>query len=299
VSDVRAMSDPAIHSWQLWRDRRGRVSILRLVTLALLLTPLAKAVFQADEIAHGARPLNELIHRAGFWALVFLGVTLAITPFRRIIRYGNLIDVRRMLGVGTFCYIAAHLALFFADQSYSLAKVFHEITHRVYLIIGAIAWLGLAALAATSTDGMVRRLGSLRWRRLHQAIYAIALLGLIHYFQQTKADVTVPTFAASLFLWLIGYRVLAWWQDTSELSTLSLLGLTIVVSLLTFAGEAVGIGIAFHISPLRVLETAFDFEVGIRPGWQVLAAGLVVVAIDAVIARMRSRTPRAHEVAAE
>ena len=293
------MSDPAIHSWQLWRDRRGRVSILRLVTLALLLTPLAKAVFQADEIAHGARPLNELVHRAGFWALVFLGVTLAITPFRRIIRYGNLTDVRRMLGVGTFCYIAAHLALFFADQSYSLAKVFHEITHRVYLIIGAIAWLGLAALAATSTDGMVRRLGGLRWRRLHQAIYAIALLGLIHYFQQTKADVTVPTFAASLFLWLIGYRVLAWWQDTSELSTLSLLGLTIVVSLLTFAGEAVGIGIAFHISPLRVLETAFDFEVGIRPGWQVLAAGLVVVAIDAVIARMRSRTPRAHEVAAE
>jgi len=293
------MSDPAIHSWQLWRDRRGRVSILRLVTLALLLTPLAKAVFQAGEIAHGARPLNELIHRAGFWALVFLGVTLAITPFRRIIRYGNLIDVRRMLGVGTFCYIAAHLALFFADQSYSLAKVFHEITHRVYLIIGAIAWLGLAALAATSTDGMVRRLGGLRWRRLHQAIYAIALLGLIHYFQQTKADVTVPTFAASLFLWLIGYRVLAWWQDTSELPTLSLLGLTIVVSLLTFAGEAVGIGIAFHISPLRVIETAFDFEVGIRPGWQVLAAGLVVVAIDAVIARMRSRTPRAHEVAAE
>lgn len=293
------MSDPAIHSWQLWRDRRGRVSILRLVTLALLLTPLAKAVFQAGEIAHGARPLNELIHRAGFWALVFLGVTLAITPFRRIMRYGNLIDVRRMLGVGTFCYIAAHLALFFADQSYSLAKVFHEITHRVYLIIGAIAWLGLAALAATSTDGMVRRLGGLRWRRLHQAIYAIALLGLIHYFQQTKADVTVPTFAASLFLWLIGYRVLAWWQDTSELSTLNLLGLTIAVSLLTFAGEAVGIGIAFHISPLRVLETAFDFEVGIRPGWQVLAAGLVVVAIDAVIARMRSRTPRAHEVAAE
>jgi len=293
------MSDPATHSWQLWRDRRNRVSVLRLVTLALLLAPLAKAVFQAGEIAHGARPLNEIIHRAGFWALVFLGLTLAITPFRRIIRYGNLIDVRRMLGVGAFCYIAAHLALFFADQSYSLAKVFHEITHRVYLIIGAVAWLGLAALAGTSTDGMVRRLGGLRWRRLHQAIYAIALLGLIHYFQQTKADVTVPTFAASLFLWLIGYRLLAWWQGTSELSTLSLLGLTMVVSLLTFAGEAVGIGIAFHISPRRVLETAFDFEVGIRPGWQVLAAGLVVVAIDAVIARMRSRTPRAHEVAAE
>src|SRR5262245_6413189 len=296
---MRAMSDPAMHSWQLWRDRRGRLSVLRLATLTLLLVPLAKAVFEAGEIAHGARPLNELIHRAGFWALVFLGVTLAVTPFRRIFRYGNLIDVRRMLGVGTFCYIAAHLALFFADQSYSFGKVLHEITHRVYLIVGAIAWLGLAALAATSTDGMVRRLGGLRWRRLHQAIYAIGLLGLVHYFQQTKADVTVPTFAAGLFLWLTGYRVLAWWRDTSELSTLSLLGLTVVVSLLTFAGEAIGIGIAFHVSPMRVLDTVFDFDAGIRPGWPVLAAGLVVVFVDAVMARVKDRGARTRAVAAE
>jgi sulfoxide reductase heme-binding subunit YedZ len=297
MSDMRTMSDPA--TWQLWRDRRGRLSALRLATLSVLLMPLTKAVFEAGQIAHSARPLNELIHRAGFWALVFLGVTLAVTPFRRIFRYGNLIDVRRMLGVGTFCYIAAHLTLFFADQSYSFGKLFHEITHRVYLIIGAIAWLGLAALAATSTDGMVRRLGGLRWRRLHQAIYAIALLGLIHYFQQTKADVTVPTFAASLFFWLIGYRVLAWWQDTSELSTLSLFGLTVVVTLLTFAGEAIGIGIAFHVSPLRVLETVFDFDAGIRPGWQVLAAGLIVVVADAVMARVRDRGAHRREVAAE
>lgn len=270
-----------------------------MAALALLLFPLAKAVLEAGTIAHGARPINELIHRAGFWALVFLGTTLAVTPFRRILRYGNLIDIRRMLGVGTFCYIAAHLALFFADQSYSFAKAFHEITHRVYLIIGAIAWLGLAALAATSTDGMVRRLGALRWRRLHQAVYAIALLGLIHYFQQTKADVTVPTFAASLFLWLIAYRLLAWWQDTNELSTASLLGLTITVSLLTFAGEAIGIAVAFHVSPLRVLGTLFDFDAGIRPGWQVLAAGFVAAAVNAVTARLRTRGPRAHEVAAE
>jgi len=292
------MSNPTASSWQLWRDRHGRLSYLRIAVLMLLLMPLAKAVFEAGEIAHGARPLNELIHRAGFWALVFLGATLAVTPLRRIIRYGNLIDVRRMLGVGTFCYIAAHPVLFFADQSYSFAKVFEETTQRVYLIIGAIAWLGLATLAATSTDGMVRRLGGLRWRRLHQVVYVIAVLALIHYFQQTKADITVPTFAASLFLWLIGYRVLVWWLETPELSTSGLLGLTIAVSLLTFAGEAIGIAIAFHVSPLLVLGTVFDFDVGIRPGWQVLAAGLAVVAIDAATARMRSRAPRAREVAA-
>ena len=293
------MATPVTPAWQLWRDRRGRISALRVATLLLLLLPLAKAVAESSQIAHGARPLNELIHRAGFWALVFLGVTLAVTPFRRIFRYGNLIDVRRMLGVGTFCYIAAHLALFFADQSYSVEKFIHEITHRVYLIVGAVAWIGLAALAATSTDGMVRRLGGMRWRRLHQAIYAIALLALIHYFQQTKADVTVPTFAAGLFFWLIAYRVLAWWQGSSELSTLSLFLLAICVSVATFLGEAIGIAIAFHVSPMRVLGTIFDFDAGIRPGWQVLAAGLAVAVVDAVTSRWKPRATRAPAVAAE
>ena len=286
-------------AWQVWRDRRGRLSPLRMATLALLLLPLAKALVDTQEILHGARPLNDLIHRAGFWALVFLGVTLAVTPFRRVLRYGNLIDVRRMLGVGAFCYIAAHLALFTADQMFDLGKVLHEITHRWYLIVGGTAWLGLACLAATSTDGMVRRLGGVRWRRLHQAVYAIALLALIHYFQQTKADVTVPTFAASLFLWLIGYRLVGWWQGAGELSTLALLALTIAVSLLTFLGEAFGIAIAFHVSPMRVLDAAFDFDAGIRPGWEVLAAGFVVVAIDLVRGYWSNPSPRARTAAAE
>lgn len=280
-------------SWQLWRDRRGRLSWLRIAALTLLLFPLAKALAEAGAIAHGARPINDLIHRAGFWTLVFLGVTLAVTPFRSMGRYGQLVDIRRMLGVGTFCYAAAHVSLYFADQGYDLGKFVHELTHRWYLIIGGTAWLGLAVLAITSTDGMTRRLGPLRWRRLHQLVYGIALLALIHYFQQTKADVTVPVFVASLFGWLLLYRGLAWWQNTRELTTLSLLGLTIVVSLLTFAGEAIGIGIAFHVSPMGVLDTVFDFDAGIRPGWQVLAAGLAVVLLDVVRARWNSRASRA------
>lgn len=283
-------TDPA--SWQLWRDRRGRLSWLRLLALALLLFPLAKALADAGAIAHGARPINDLIHRAGFWTLVFLGVTLAVTPFRSIARYGALADVRRMLGVGTFCYAAAHVALYIADQSYDLGKVVHEITHRWYLIVGGTAWLGLAALAVTSTNGMMRRLGPKRWRRLHQAVYIVTLLALIHYFQQTKADVTVPTFAASLFGWLMLYRIAAWWQKTSELSTLSLLALTVLVAALTLVGEAVGIGLSFQVSPMLVLGSAFDFDIGIRPGWQVLGAGLAVVVLDVVRSRWNRRAVR-------
>jgi sulfoxide reductase heme-binding subunit YedZ len=289
---VHGTSQSQVPGWQLWRDRRGRVSWLRIVALALLLAPLAKVLFDFDSIVHGARPINNLIHRAGFWTLVFVSVTLAVTPFRSIARYGSLVDVRRMLGVGTFCYAAAHLTLFIADQQFDLGKVAYEISHRVYLIIGFTAWLGLAALAITSTDRMQRRLGPFCWRRLHQIIYVVALLALIHYFQQTKADVTVPTFAASLFAWLIVYRVLAWWQDRQELLVLSLLGLSIVVAILTFLGEAFGIAIAFHVSPMRVLNVIFDFDAGIRPGWQALAAGLVVTAVALVRNWQASKRPR-------
>jgi sulfoxide reductase heme-binding subunit YedZ len=139
---------------------------------------------------------------------------------------------------------------------------------------------------------MVKRIGGLRWRRLHQMIYLIALLALIHYFQQTKADVAVPTFAAGLFGWMIGYRLLIKFRNTrDEPPAWMLLLLSVIIAALTFAAEAVGIGIVFNVSPLRVLESAFDFDdlSMIRPGWLVLGAGLIVVAVDLVRARFGKR----------
>src|SRR5215468_2208465 len=263
---------------QIWRDRRGNLSWLRLAALAFLLLPVGIALWNADAIVHGARPLNDVIHRAGFWMLMFILTTLAITPLRRITRFGQLIDVRRMLGVGAFVYGVAHISLYTADQMYDLVKVASEIAQRVYLIIGYTAHLGLATLASTSTDAMVRRLGALRWQRLHYAVYGIGVLALIHYFQQTKADVSVPTFTAGVFTWLIGYRIVAKLQKMrGELSTSALVGLSLAVAALTFIAEAIGIAIVFNAPPLLVLQANLDFDVGldmIRPGWLVLAAAL-------------------------
>jgi sulfoxide reductase heme-binding subunit YedZ len=285
-------------SIELWRDSRGRLSVLRIATLALLLWPIALAVVAwQSEIRFAARPLNDLIHRAGFWMLMFLLLSLAVTPLRRIARFGQLVDVRRMIGVGAFCYGVAHLTLYMADQMFDLVKVASEITLRIYLTVGFTALLGLATLAATSTDGMVRRLGGLRWRRLHRLVYIIAVLALLHFFQQTKLDVSVPTLVTGLFTWLMGYRLIAWrWRRPGELPTWVLLALSVAAAALTFAGEAIGIAIAFNVSPLMVLQTAFDFDLDnldmVRPGWYVLAAGLVVVVIDLVCARWRTRRPR-------
>jgi sulfoxide reductase heme-binding subunit YedZ len=267
----------------LWRDRRGRVSVFRILVLALFALPIVLAVVAATgEDQFDARPVNDLIHRAGFWTLMFLLLALSVTPLARITRLNGLIDVRRMLGVGAFCYAAAHISLYVVDQMFDLVKVASEIVLRFYLTIGFTALIGRAGLAATSTDGMVRRLGAKRWQRLHQIVYGIGLLALVHFFQQTKADVWVPTFVAGLFTWLMGYRLVLWrWATKGNVTPLMLLTLAVVVSALTFAGEAVGIGFAYHVSPLVVLQTAFDFDFYmVRPGWLVLGAGLCVVVLD-------------------
>src|SRR5262249_25619985 len=110
--------------------------------------------------------------------------------------------------------------------------------------------------------------------------------------QHTKSDVAVPTFAAGLFAWMIGYRLLIRYRNTrEEPPTWMLLALTVAVSALTFICEAVGLGIVFHVSPWRVLQTAFDFDLdAIRPGWLIFASGLCVVVVDRV--RARSAKPR-------
>jgi len=186
---VRVAPKVAKAPWQIWRDTSGRPSALRIITLTGLCVPVAIAVYDFNTAGFGARPVNDVIHRTGYWALLFLMMALAVSPLRRIARFNQLMDVRRMIGVGAFIYAAAHISLYVADQMFDLRKVASEIVLRLYLTIGFTALLGLTVLAITSTDGMVRRLGSKRWQRLHSAIYAIGLLALIHFFQQTKADV--------------------------------------------------------------------------------------------------------------
>lgn len=288
-----------LRSLQIWRDRRGRLSWLRVAALALLLMPAGIAAWDADTIWHGARPLNDVIHRAGFWMLVFLMASLAVTPLRRITRWGGLLDVRRMIGVGAFVYGVVHISLYAADQMFDLGKIASEIVLRLYLAIGAVALLGLAVLAATSTDAAVRRLGGMRWQRLHYAAYGIGVLALIHYFQQVKADVSAPTFAAGVFGWLIGYRIVRRvFRGRGELSTAALVGLSVAVAAVTFAAEAVGIAWKFDRPVLDILwlNVDIDFEYFdvdmIRPGWRVLGAGLAVTVLDAVCARIIGAKPR-------
>ena len=264
----------------LWHDRRGRFSPLRAATLALLIAPLLALLYFTATHQLGPRARTEAIHEIGLWAYRFFLLSLFITPLRRLARYAPLVDVRRMIGVASFLYIALHFMLYISDQAFDLPKVGSEIVLRYYLTIGFTGWLGLAVLAATSNDYMVKRLGGIRWRHLHWLVYPTAVLGSIHYFMQSKLEVFEPTVMGGIFIWLMLYRVLHWaYPRQGEFPLWVIAATWFAVGAFTFLAEAVGFWIAFNAPIDRVLAMDFNFRAGIRPGWYVWGVGAIVTAI--------------------
>jgi methionine sulfoxide reductase heme-binding subunit len=265
-----------------WCDRSGRFSPLKAVALAALFVPgLMMAQAHARGVL-GARPITELIHLSGLWAIRLLLVSLAITPARQILRLPRLILLRRMAGIATFCYAALHVALDAADKMFDLEIVLTEILHRITLAIGAGALLLLLALAATSTDGMVQRIGGKRWQALQRSVYVIALLAVVHFLLQSKLNAGEPTIMAGFLLWLMGYRMLSWYGGTPLATARSrLLLLSVGAALVTALGEAAYFGIFTGVPALLVLQADLSFAAGVRPAWIVLGAGLAVAAAGA------------------
>src|SRR5438132_6440898 len=190
------------------RERSGRWSPVKISAFVTALLPALWIAYQAAADELGARPVTEAIHQAGDWTLRFLLITLAITPAQRILHYPRIILARRTFGVATACYAALHLSLYVLDQHFDLFKVASEIVLRIYLLIGAFALAALIALASTSTDGSIRRLGSERWHALHRLVYGIAVLGAVHFFIQSKREIYEPVLMAGFLAWLLAYRVL-------------------------------------------------------------------------------------------
>jgi len=264
--------------FQPWRDYGGRVSPLKLVVFASLFLPGIWIGFgfatRTGDFA--ARPLMEAIHQCGLWAIRLLMLALLVTPARQMLQWPRLILVRRMIGVAAFAYIATHFLLYVADQAFDLAKVASEIVLRIYLTIGFTALVGLAVLAGTSTDGMMRRLGR-NWWRLHRIVYAIGVLAAIHYSMQSKLDQWEPTILAGMFAWLMLYRLAALpYSKQRPLPIWVVVAVTLVAALGTAVGEAVYFWLGVGVDPMRVLAVNLTLQTGVRPAWIVLAVGLIM-----------------------
>ncbi|RAI46077.1 sulfite oxidase heme-binding subunit YedZ [Rhodoplanes roseus] len=262
------------------RERSGRWSVPKIVAFVLVLSPAAWVAWLAATGGLGARPFNEAIHQTGSWAVRFLLLSLAVTPARRILGAPKLILTRRTVGVAAFAYAALHLTLYVFDQKLDLAKVASEIALRVYLTIGFVALLGLAALAATSTDGMIRRLGGPRWQALHRLAYPIAALAVLHFLMQTKLDVSESMMVAGFLAWLLLYRLA--YRLGGDLGPLRLAGLAIVAAGATALGEAAWYGFTTGVDATLVLAANLDVSFGLRPAAWVLVVGLALAAVAAV-----------------
>ncbi len=282
-----------------WKDYAGRTSPLKLVVFIALFAPALWVALAFSMGWLGARPLNEAIHQLGLWTIRLIFIALAITPLRHILQWMRLVLVRRMVGVAAFAYGIAHLSLYAGDQAFDIAKIATEIAVRIYLTIGFVALLGLAALAATSTDGMVRRLGR-RWQQLHRLVYAIALLAVVHYCMQSKLDLWEPMIMAGIYGWLMGYRLLSRFLPRTiivrrRLPVAWIGGLGVAAAVLTALGEAAYFWIAFGADPMRVITANWSLMLGLRPGVVVLGLGVAVTAaggLRGVVALPPRRRPR-------
>ena len=266
-----------------WCDGAGRFSAFKLIALILLCVPAAMIAVRYADGALGPRAINAALHEIGNWTLRLMLLSLAVRPARTLLQWPRLMQLRRMVGVTAFVYAAAHLLLYMADEAFDLQKVASEIVLRIYLTIGFVALLILTAMAATSTDGMVRRLGGKRWRRLHRTIYLGALLAVIHFFMQVKANIDEPLVMAGLYGWLMGYRALAASRRLrNRLRTWMPAILGLVAGTMTALGEALYYGIKLGAPPMRVLEANFGFALGPRPAVVVAAICLAVALAGAV-----------------
>lgn len=262
-----------------WRDRQGRFSALKLGTLLLLCLPAALLAWWAAQGELGGRPVMEAIHWTGLWAVRILLLSLLVTPLRQMLRWPNAMQLRRMIGVAALAYALLHLVLYALDLKWDLGKVASEIVLRIYLTIGFVALLGLVALGVTSTDGWVKRLGGRRWQALHRLAYGIGVLALVHFALQSKIDVTEAILMAGLFLWLMGYRLLAPKGSAPSLGRLALLA--VAAALGTALLEAAWYGVATGVPPLPVLMANLDVEFGLRPAMWVGIAGAAALVVKA------------------
>ena len=258
-------------------DRQGRFSPLKAATLALALLPAAVIAYWFFTHQLGPLAVKAALRLIGDWTIRLLVITLALTPLQRLLNWPKISLIRRMLGVTTFGYALTHFILYIVNSKFDLVFVASEIVLRFYLSIGFVALLGLSLLAATSFDSAVRKLGK-KWKMLHRLVYGIAVLGLLHYFIQTKIDVSPAVLMTGFFILLMIYRVFI----TKRMSlTPAVLAISAALAcLLTAITEFAWYGLTTGVDPWRIAKANLMLSFGLRPAVIVLLAGLVPCVIS-------------------
>ncbi|QIE25185.1 Magnetosome protein MamZ [Caballeronia sp. SBC1] len=176
------------------------------------LYPLARIVLLGFTGGLGANPIEFITRSTGLWTLVFLCITLAVTPVRRLTGLNSLLRFRRMLGLFAFFYVVLHFTTYvWFDKWFDVFAILKDIVKRPFILVGFSAFVLLIPLAVTSPKAMVRKLGR-RWQTLHRLIYPIAVLAILHFWwmKAGKHDLILPKIYGSIVVILLAWRVIVW-----------------------------------------------------------------------------------------
>lgn len=189
-----------------------QIAIAKSVLFVLCLLPLGWYLDGLWHDALGANPIEAITRASGEWTLRLLLATLAVTPLRRLTGWHWLIRLRRMLGLFVFFYASLHLATYlWLDQFFDWAAIAKDILKRPFITVGFAAFVLLVPLAATSSNFAIRRLGGKQWQALHRSVYAIGVLGVVHFWWLVKRDISEPLLYGLILAALLGAR--AWWRE--------------------------------------------------------------------------------------
>lgn len=186
-----------------------KLSFSKLVVFINSVIPLGLLLWDLYRQRVGPNPQEVATRTTGMLTLVFLSLTVAITPLRQIFRLNSLVKYRRMLGLFAFFYGMLHLLTYvWFDRLFNFVSVAQDVAQRPFILVGMTAFLLMVPLAITSTNKMVKRLGGKRWAKLHRLVYLAAVAGVVHFWMLVKSDIRLPLTFAFIILFLLGYRLL-------------------------------------------------------------------------------------------
>jgi methionine sulfoxide reductase heme-binding subunit len=186
-----------------------KITFPKFVVFVNSVIPLGLLLWDLYRRRVGPNPLEFATRTTGMLTLVFLSLTVAITPLRQIFRLNSLVKFRRMLGLFAFFYGTLHLLTYvWFDRLFNFVSVAQDVAQRPFIQVGMTAFLLMVPLAITSTSKMVKRLGGKRWAKLHRLVYLAAVAGVVHFWMLVKSDVRLPLTFAFIILFLLGYRLL-------------------------------------------------------------------------------------------
>jgi sulfoxide reductase heme-binding subunit YedZ len=195
----------------------SNIRFTKLVVFVNALVPLVLLLWDVYHQNVGANPQEFAIRTTGMLTLVFLTLTIAITPVRKIFAANSLIKLRRMVGLFAFFYGALHLTTYFwFDRLFNLRSVIEDIARRPFILVGMATFVLMVPLAITSTNKMVKRLGGKNWGRLHRVVYVAAVSGVVHFWMLVKSDTRLPLTFGFIIGLLLAHRVFVKYAPTEQ-----------------------------------------------------------------------------------